>query len=380
MSTEISPQAARVVDAFTARSTGEVPLTQAQLEGARAQFSALAPTFRGEVLETLRDPNHPAADRAVLEGLEHGYGAYVEARRGYSGLRPGQRVGQLDLLIDRDVNISGPARGFATLADAQTAARTAARGREQDAAVFRAPDGNFVMHPISDLGRLGGGDNPQVHDLDRLGSYRLVSIATDKGLINLANDAVQVDMPFAYQVRTALRAARPITVVTGHGTVYRDGLPQAALAANGAGAGQTDDGKPAVQGTMRNSVGSGLVNGLQFSSDDMRAAVRAGTVRSQVLFVLGCNTAAYNGRPTAMGAEFLQASGARAYVGSSGFMQNGAETAAATRMLTMWRENPSMTLTQIVDRENVHMRNNRLQDAELRIVGDGSVTYDELIR
>ncbi len=288
----IHPFSARVVDTLLEPRAGGA-LSAAQMEAARAQFAALAPFFREEVLATLSNPSHPVADQALRVGIEQGYQAYLETRDGYSGLRSGQRVGELDLLIDRSVNITGPGRGFASLADAQTAARVVAAGSERDAAVFRAPNGTFVMHPISDLGRLGAGRNPVVHDLDQLGGYRLISIATETSQLHLADDVTQVDRPIRRTALAALNSGRPVTIITGEGVIY-------------ASRGLQPD------GTYRNSVGSERFHQFNIASSDVLEAAQAGRVNAKVLFVLGCFTSEYNGRPTEMPRAFMQAPGARA--------------------------------------------------------------------
>jgi hypothetical protein len=362
MSTEVGPQADRILFSLT-RDTATRPLTEAQLNAVRAELAG-RPNIRNEVIEALNDPTHPAADRALVAGLEKGIGAYLAERAGYSGLRQGQRIGQLDLWIDRDVNVEGPGRGFRTLDDAQSAARTVAAGRDRDAAVFRAPDGSFVMHPVTDLGRLGAGNKPVVHDLERLGGYRLISLATDQGMISLANDSVAVDTPYAREVRTALHTpGRPIAVVTGHGFV------------------EVSKGKQ-PDGSYASRVGGELLQFTNFTSADMQAEVRSGRVEPRVLFMLGCNTGAYQGTPTQMSTAFVHGdtNGRRAFVGSEGFMQMGADVAGAQRMLANWRQNPSWTLRRLVDQENGVMRRNLLQDAQLVIRGNENITYDELMR
>lgn len=347
-------------------------VTAAEFQALYAQFGALGRDERAAAVAQLKDPAQPFFDFNLAKVLEDHPGttaawAYQEYQTQIGqnrGLAAGTVLGQLKQWLGNEhIMVTGQATAFDNVNAAMAHAKTVGAHGSHDAVVVRdSARGLYFVQPVSELATLDGPNAAsKIRDNIAAGklpsSYALVAFSDGSNTFTAFSDATVVNKEWYGGVLGELKEGAPIVAIGGHGTFY-------------AGAG------PDAKGNHRSEVG-GHVGAT--SGADIRQAAARGDVRAVLFIAAGCNTAEYAGKRADLGPSFLEAKSAQAFVGTRGFMQNGAHMGGIRRILDDLRRNPTKTLDQVIADENRIQGANRMQDAAFVVMGNGKLTYADIV-
>ncbi|MEM6731368.1 MAG: hypothetical protein AAF658_07415 [Myxococcota bacterium] len=332
-----------------------------------ASFRRMGDSTAQQAVAALKDPSAPHFNYALARVLEDhpmttaawAFEEYGRELAASVGLEAQTIVAELDQFFgDETVRLTGRAIPFDNVDAATRHAKTLANQPGSDAVVLQSGTTYFV-HTIEELAGLDGPNSPEDirgHlEASAPPGYQVVLFSDGRQTYSAFNDAEVLDIKWFGGALDALQGGAPIVAVGAHGTFNFSGGPN-----------EDGDYATAVGGHFFPTWGSDIAD----ASDHVRA----------VLFIAaGCNTGEYKGHQSDLGASFLEADSARTFIGSRGFMQNGAEMGGIRRILTAMRENPDRPLSEIVEAENLLQERNRLQDASFVIVGDKKLTYAQIL-
>ncbi|MEL6544759.1 MAG: hypothetical protein AAFQ82_09040 [Myxococcota bacterium] len=363
-STEASTDASTGAATRTSSRASSTPIDATEFASLYRAFRRLGRDGAQNAVSALKNPDAPHHDFALARVLEEypmttaswAFEAYGRERQASRGLEINTVVAELEQFFgDEEVVLTGRATAFDDV-NAATAYATAQGASPEHDAVVLAQGERFFVHTVGELRDLDGPNSPEeLHGRFSPRGHRVVLFTHGQQAYSMTNDAEVQNNTWFGGALSALHGGDPIVAIGGHGTFNVSGGPDA-----------EGNYATAIGGHVGATSGQDIKDGLS----DVRA----------VLFIAaGCNTAHYGEQRGDLGPSFLRAESARTFIGTRGFMQNGAHINGIRRILNAMRRGPTRPLRDIVDAENVIQERNRLQDASFVMMGDEELTYAQIL-